>query len=376
MPKVARLLATLVVIAGVVLVAAASSVASPRLELGIMDEPETLWAADPRPGLDRVAAIRARVLKVSLYWHNVARSRPFDATNPDDPAYAWEAYDRLALQANARGISLLFAIVGTPAWASGRLDWRYPPRATSDLRHFAYAAARRYSGIHAGRDGTVLPKVDRWTVWNEPNLATFLRPQWHRVGGRWAIASTGNYARMCTAVWRGVHEAGGRAGVRETVACGETSPRGYDTPGRSISPLTFLRGIAAAGARFDVYAHHPNTQRRPPTWRPPYRTMVSLGNIDVLFRELNRFYGTRMRLWITEYSYRANPPDWLLGVPWSTQARYLTQAHAIARRHPRIDMLVWFQLRDERMPGRWTSGLMTATGFKRPAYWAYLSLPR
>jgi hypothetical protein len=138
----------------------------------------------------------------------------------------------------------------------------------------------------------------------------------------------------------------------------------------------FLREMAKAGAQFDVYAHHPYAGSRleTPTTRPPARTTVSLGNIDRLFAELNRLYGRKMRVWITEYGYQTNPPDTLFGVRWKEQADYLTEAFAIARAHPRIDMMLWFLLQDEADVTGWQSGLFTAEGKKKPAFGAFQSL--
>ena len=58
-----------------------------------------------------------------------------------------------------------------------------------------------------------------------------------------------------------------------------------------------------------------------------------------------------MRIWITEYGYQTNPTDTIFGVPVLKQASYLTQAVAFARKHPRIDMFLWFLLRDEQRLG-------------------------
>ena len=55
---------------------------------------------------------------------------------------------------------------------------------------------------------------------------------------------------------------------------------------------------------------------------------MTLGNFDVLVQEIDRLYGKRMRIWITEYGYQTNPPDKIFGVTWRKQATYLTQAVA------------------------------------------------
>ena len=78
-----------------------------------------------------------------------------------------------------------------------------------------------------------------------------------------------------------------------------------------------------------------------------------------------------MRLWITEYGYQTNPPDTIFGVTYSKQAKYLTQAVAIARANPRVDMFLWFLLRDEQRLGGWQSGLTTFDDVRKPSFNAF-----
>ena len=39
-------------------------------------------------------------------------------------------------------------------------------------------------------------------------------------------------------------------------------------------------------------------------------------------------------------------------------------------------MMFWFLVRDEPAVGNWQSGLMTVTGKKKPAWKAFLAVPR
>ena len=128
--------------------------------------------------------------------------------------------------------------------------------------------------------------------------------------------------------------------------------------------------MKAAGARgFDAYAHHPYYGRpseTPSTPPPPgihgnAATAVTLGNFSLLTREVTRLYGNK-RIWITEYGYQTNPPDRLFGVSFAKQALYLKQSYAIAKKNPRVDMFLWFLLRDEVRYDGWQSGLLTASG--------------
>jgi hypothetical protein len=93
----------------------------------------------------------------------------------------------------------------------------------------------------------------------------------------------------------------------------------------------------------------------------------------VLTKELTRLYGPK-RLWITEYGFQTNPPDTFFGVSWAKQAAYLSQAFAIARRNPRIDIFTWFLLKDDVPLGGWQSGLMTSQGQKKPSFNAFARL--
>ncbi len=79
----------------------------------------------------------------------------------------------------------------------------------------------------------------------------------------------------------------------------------------------------------------------------------------------------RKPIWISEYGYETSPPDTTFGVPWDTQATYLTAAVEIARKSPRVDMLMWFLLRDEARFRGWQSGLVSSKNAIKPAYWAF-----
>jgi hypothetical protein len=52
----------------------------------------------------------------------------------------------------------------------------------------------------------------------------------------------------------------------------------------------------------------------------------------------------------------------------------MRQAYALARAHPRIDLLLWFLLQDEPDPARWQSGLVSATGERKPSFQVFRSI--
>jgi hypothetical protein len=367
---------------GLALVLAPTAGSSPSLRVGIFDDGVVLYG-EPDAVFGQLAKTETQLLRVNLWWAGpgirVATSKPRRPGDPNDPAYNWDTYDRTVRFAIVNGIQPVFSIIGTPPWANAAKGWNVAPTNPRDLRVFASAAQKRYSGSFVNADGVTLPRVSLWMAWNEPNNPVFLKPQYRRVGATWMIQSGRDYAKICNAVVQGIK----LVQRSSKVACGATGPRGNNNPnsGRpSVSPVPFLRAMKAAGATgFDAYAHHPyygSPVETPSTKPPPGRrgqppTAVTLANIDVLVAELDRLYGRRMRLWITEYGYQTWPPDRIFGVTYSKQAAYLTQAVAIARRHPRIDMFLWFLLRDEDRLGGWQSGLTTRQGLRKPSFNAF-----
>src|SRR5712691_5443549 len=240
-----------------------------------------------------------------------------------------------------------------------------PARARYAARDLLALEHRR---VHAGVDGVADLRVgDRALDHPLTALAHVLRPQYVRKGGKWVIQSAVAYAKICNAVYTGVHSTMFQG---EQVACGVTGPRGNNNPGSvrpSVSPIAFLDAAKRAGMKtFDAYAHNPYygvptetpTTKPPPTSSGHAPTAVTLANIDTLTTEVSRLYGPK-KLWITEYGYQTNPPDPQFGISWALQAKYLTQAFAIAHKNPRIDIMIWFLVRDEPSLSGWQSGLVT-----------------
>jgi len=367
---------------GLALTIAPTASSSGSLGVGIFDDGVVLYG-EPDLVFPQLAKTGTQLVRVNLWWAGpgirVATRKPKRPADPNDPAYNWDTYDRTVRFAVVNGIIPVFSILGTPPWANKAKGWNVAPSSVRDLRLFAVAAQRRYSGEFVNADGVTLPRVSLWMAWNEPNNPVFLKPQFRRTTKGWTVQSGRDYAKICNAVVQGVKF----VQKSSKVACGATSPRGNNNPSSSrpsVSPLAFARAMKAGGATgFDAYAHHPyngSPAETPTTKPPPGRrgqppTAVTLGNFDVLVTEVNRLYRKRVRFWITEYGYQTNPPDRIAGVTPAKQAAYLTQAVAYARRHPQVDLFLWFLLRDEQRLGGWQSGLTTVAGKRKPSFNAF-----
>jgi hypothetical protein len=329
-----------------------------------------------------VQQLHPQVIRYDVSWARTAPRKPSDPTNPEDPAYDWSLVDQVVLRADALAVPVLLTIEVTPGWAGGGTGNK-PPANMASLQAFAYAAATRYSGQHiVPSTGQVLPAVTRWEAWNEPNTTSHLRPQYSCRCSAAKPVSPGIYAKILKAIYTGVHSAGTHAGIKETVAGGATKPNysGPKTFEPAVAPLRFLLLLGKRHPPLDVYSHH------------PYRTDVGKkagqlpGPNDIAFAELPRlikgldtaFPGKHLHLWITEFGLQTNPPDSFQGVSLSQQSLQLRRNVAAARANPRIDMLIWFLLRDEAVRKPFAAGFQTGLEFTngklKPAWRVFRSL--
>ena len=348
----------LVVLVAACLAAAAHGAA--RMWVGFTDDPKFRFDPDRSSVLEQAAASHVTVIRTLVQWSKTAPDRPTDATDPFDPAYRFDDLDELVRNAQSRGLEVEMAVWGTPAWANGGKSPQYAPDDAADYQAFTQALATRYSGRFPG-----FPFVRFYGIWNESNLATFLRPQFDE-GGK--IVGPGVYARLAVAGLRGI-----KAGNRQAlVAIGETSSNGRNKHVAgltdTVAPGTFLELVAKAAPRlrFDAWAQHPYpfpvSQAPTQAVRWPNVGMASLG---VLESALDRRFRPGIPVWITEYGNETQPGE-PRGVTEAQQAAYLPQAIGIARRDPRVQMFVWFVFRDST-GSTWQSGLYRMDGTAKPA---------
>jgi hypothetical protein len=271
------------------------------------------------------------VVRVNVRWNEIARRRPARPTRHTDRAYRWDPADALLNALQDQGTTAVVTLIGTPRWANGGRGPSWAPTNAGWFASFAYAAARRY------------PQVRHWVIWNEPNKNWSLRP---------TTAST--YVRLLNAAYAAIK----RVNPRDLVAGGVTAPRGGTG---DVAPLDWIRGMRSANARLDAYAHHPyplDPNETPFTGGCRGCSSLTLASLDRLLDEVSRAFGAKP-VWLTEYGYQTNPPDQLLGVSESLQARYLAEAALRTYLAPRVTMLIHFLIRDERNVNRWQSGLFT-----------------
>jgi hypothetical protein len=364
--------------------------------------------------LDDMQALGADTVRSVVYWADVAPSpraakvpAGFDPADPRAyPASAWDRYDDLVRGAAARGLKVLLTPSSPiPRWASGCKGSAAKVRACKPNPRlygaFVRALATRYSGAYADEDqgGGVLPRVDRWSFWNEPNQPGWLNPQYVKVRGRAHLWAADRYRQLAAAGIRAVRATGHGSDV---VLLGETAPIGRTTGAlarRASPPVPFigellcldargrkLRGAAlkAAGCkgvkalRVSGFAHHPYTRggSQPPNARvlPGEITVSTPSRLRVLLDRGARARLVRRRLpiWYTEFGYQTNPPDRLFGVSLAQQAAFINQADYLAARQPRVKAVAQYKLVDEQDQESFQTGLVLFGSLRhKPAFAAY-----
>jgi hypothetical protein len=313
-----------------------------------------------------------------LTWRRVATRKPAEPANPRDPAYDWAAFDREIALAASHSLDPIVTVMSAPSWAEGAGrgaagSVRPDPVA---LGQFARAAASRYDGGFVAGSGDVLPAVRHWQVWNEPNRAYFLSPQY--VNG--SLVAADWYRAMVNRFADAVHDVD-RANV---VVAGGLAPFGRTG---HAAPLQFMRDLVCmsrrphrpvcrATTRFDAWSTHPYTSGGPA--RHAYRRDdVSIGDLPEMRRLLSaavrdgRVVSTRkVDFWVTEFAWDSDPPD-RYGVPTARHARWTAEALYRMWRSG-VSVVTWFLTKDHPI-GRspYQSGLYTAAGRRKRSLTAF-----
>ncbi|MDP9293101.1 MAG: hypothetical protein M3O90_01540 [Actinomycetota bacterium] len=345
--------------------------------------------------LSRMRASGATAARFWVTWSDIAptgdvKPAGFDAANPGDPAYRWDATDRAVRAVAAAGLEPIVTISAAPKWAERpqlgdeslspreRFDGTVRPDA-GEFTAFAEAITRRYGGAFAG-----LPRVRWWQPWNEPNHHNDLNPQFDVAPDQPATNDTRLLApAMYRELLQGFASAAHAVHADNVIVAGGLAPFFRPNPGgRAAAPLTFMRELLCMDARdrpkacpggpleFDVWSQHPYTSgdARHHANSPFDVSLGDMPEVARLLRAAERAGHVRshrkVRLWVTEFSWDSSPPD-RYGVPDKLLTRWVAEAlHELW--HDGVELVTWFQIRDAVAPpqGLFQSGLFRrcATG--------------
>lgn len=389
-------LATSSVLAGAV--AAAPAHASRNQESVFEDDTALLFSGDAtrQQSLDEIKSLGGTTIRTLVQWSRIApdtnsskKPAGFDATDPNAyPPGAFEPWDSLVQEAQARGMQVIMSPVLAPHWADTcRGNAHHCSPRPRDFGQFVTALAKRY------------PTVHRWSIWNEPNISSWLYPQQKRRHGHnipYAAMVYRNLFRAGTAALKANGHGGDQMLLGETAPLGRTSGK---LGKRFLNPTAFYQGVFCLNShgrklrgriakdegcrrykKLDAtgIAHHPYNRggSQPPLRRPTGPGEITIANLSRLSRVINqgshnhRIRGG-LRFFFTEFGFQSNPPDHTFGVSLSRQARYINQSDYIAYHNRRVSSVSQYELFDDLAVGSFNTGLRRSNGKAKPSLKAY-----
>jgi len=386
-----------------------------RTQLSVFQDDEQLVLAGTTARertLNDLERLGADTVHSIVFWHKVApaplsvRRPAFDGADPATyPPTLWDAYDDLVRGAVARGLDLILSPSSPmPAWASqceGSRKLRKTCRPNlTQFKRFVQALGRRYSGsyVDENQNKAQLPRVQRWSIWNEPNQGGWLQPQYERVGGATVSASPQIYRELVRAAIKGLRASGHSD---DDILLGETAPIGrvsgpastrptppgqflravfcIDTRGRALKGAA-AAALACAGYRklaVTAISHHPYTRggSQPPTARGNANeiTVASIARLKALLKQAAARGRIRrgLPIFYTEYGFQTNPPDTTFGVSLTKQAAYINQSDWLVFNDRQVRSVAQYELRDEAALSAFQTGLRFVDGRPKPSFDAY-----
>lgn len=366
--------------------------------------------------LDDLKAAGVKSIHTVLLWNNLAPS-PTKASVPSgvnltdpasyDAAY-WTRVDRLVQGAQTRHMQVLMSIAGpAPRWAEGCNSFERShygkekgtckPKATL-YGQFATAVAKRYNGNFSATDGSTIPKVRRFSIWNEPNLNSWISPQIQKFRGQKVSVGAKIYRDLVYAGTKAIRGNGGRS---DQILLGETAPIGQGTI--RTAPAVFyqtlfcvnskgkrLKGTVAKNAgckkrmkKLDVngVAHHPYTKRAVQTpLAKQHSTDITMANLGSLSKILKQGIHNKLlkssanRIYLTELGVSSKPPAKTgYGVSLSKQAEWINEYEYLAFKNSKVKAFTQFQLEDDSAlkTKAFQTGLRFSDGRDKPSFAAY-----
>ncbi len=351
--------------------------------------PEELVGKARDDTLDEIVGMGIDRVRVAIFWNDVApqeQPQGFKPSNPRDSGYDFSDYDSFMRAAAAHNLKILATVSGPgPAWTtlSGKPDSEPDPE---QFGEFVSAVAKRYGGTFTPKgDSSPLPSPYLWSLWNEPNISSFLKPQFK------------NGKPYSPTLYRHLYLAGQEAIEAEDpgakILIGDTAPTGSTD---SVDPVPFAQGVlcqtdaaqddpSCDSGEIDAvgWATHPYQGIGQAPFDPPVKkSFVTLAGIQSLVDVLDRASDedtlpSDFPVYIDEYGIQSYP-DFTAGVSFEAQAEYISISEYLAYAYPRVVSFAQYLMRDDppdHVPGvsfgGFESGLRFFNGIRKPSLDAF-----
>lgn len=370
--------------------------ASPR-QLSLMQDDAELFAEqshqDAAATMRELRDLGVDVLRTNVLFYRTYRSfndrvKPggFDTSNPGEPLYNWTPTDRIVNLAEQHGIRVMMTVSGPgPHWSSMQprrcrtgvlCTWKPNPQ---EFGAFTAAVAKRYRG-----------RVDWYSLYNEPNLTTWITPQVRKTKfGRVEMSSV-FYRKLWLAGYNAIRR--NDPARRNHVLFGEMAAIGAPIPKLNAALCLDANGRPFRGrmrklhrcggriARLNIggWAIHPYNQGGlgSPRRRTRSKTALPQQYMPRLHRLMKRAAARRRvrpgrGIYITEFGYQTRPPDPISNVTPRRQARYINESDRLFFGDRRVKTVAQYQLTDVADKRQYNSGLRFANGRAKPSLNAY-----
>jgi hypothetical protein len=336
------------------------------MEIGIWDDPVFRDQAyfDREKAFEHARALGVTRLRLVANWaFTLNRTQQLQKKKPAGLVYDFGAIDSAIDAAARHGIRTYVSVQGpAPAWAAGnRKLGNYKP-SQKEFAAFTAALAHHEKG-----------RVDRYSIWNEPNWKTWLAPM-----------------SSAASQYRGLYSRGYKAikaqDPKAKVLIGETAP--YAQKGRATAPVKFLRSLACVNSRYkrvrkctkltaDGYAHHPYYFQKAPNYKLPGADNATMGTLSHLTRALDRISrtgqlrrngGGKLGLYLSEFGYFSSGHR---ALSRSKRGKYLAQGFKMALANGRIKQQLQYELVQPPKGSSYSFfdlGLLSRSGKKQPQY--------
>lgn len=357
--------------------------------------------------LDEFRTLGVDIVKFRLDWRTLApegNTKPggFSGEDPAEyPSDRWAPYDETVKGIVARGMRPFIMLGGrAPEWATNGSGFVTRPDG-AEFKRFVQAVGTRYSGTYGAEGygnplgGTApgaLPRVSLWSWWNEPNLKSWLAPQYKGS----TPTSPGIYRNLVYGGHDGLVASGHGD---DEMLLGELQPFTGANDNRSkVRPIAFLRELACVDRRYKPYrgsaakargctdfrplpgtglAYHPYTLAAGPSTRQSNSDDASIGQLSRVVSALDklakakRIQRSKMPLWITEFGFRTNPPDRFQS-PIKRVPGFMGESEWMAYRNKRVASYSQYLVQDA--PG-FNSGLRFSNGNAKPGVYTAFERP-
>ena len=360
--------------------APAPAQAAKKMEAALQDDGVFISNVD----IGREAALKAAramgvtTLRMNILWFAVNPQNQ-QTTVPSNIVYNFGAFDAAINRARQYGMKVQLDLAGDPpAWACGSKEVPYEcdgyKPSVRYWKGFVKAAVQHFQG-----------RVNRYSMWNEPNWYTWLSPH-----------------DDAPLLYRKLVQAGYKAAKKVDpnveVVAGELAPQFQ--PNISIPPLQFIREMVCVNKKlkrirgankkcgrkplkFDAFSTHPYDFEHKPTFQPDNADEVSVANLGSLIALLDKLHKKKLiktakkkfPIYLTEYGYMVQNPAVKprRQIPESKRKRWIVKAWKLAQGTPRIKEMIHYDLASPSPSAGdnfFDMGLLTNSGAPRASYFA------